>query len=117
MAAEDLEARLDLFQRCIETRDVAGASELLDEDYALVLVHPAPAVMPRARWLEVLPDYVVTGYDVIERVIDVEGDCAAVLHSADQQATALGADRSGRFVVSDIRRRHSTPLSAGEMPT
>ncbi len=114
------------FQACIETRDRALAEAILDEDFALVLVHPAVAVMPRERWLAVLPDYVVRSLHVAESVIDVAGDVAVVLHRDEMSATVLGEDRSGTFVITDIWqlreagwriwRRHSTPLAAGHMP-
>ena len=126
MLSEDLKERSDAFQRCIEHRDVTAAEDILDEDYALVLVHPAPAVIPKARWIAMLPDYVVHGYDVLDSVTDIDGDCATILHRARQSATVLGVDRSGMFVITDIWRvrgdrwriwrRHSTPLDAGEMP-
>ncbi len=80
-------------------------SRVLDDDFALVLVQPAPAVMPRSRWLEVLPDYVVDAYDVEEAHVDVDGDTAAVLQRVRMTATVLGQDRSGVFVMSDIWRR------------
>jgi ketosteroid isomerase-like protein len=121
-----LEDRIEQFVRCINERDAAAAADVLAEDYALVVVQPAPALMPRERWLEVLPDYVVHSYDVQERRLDVDGDCAVMVHRADMRATVLGQDRSGVFVISDVwrlrdgqwrvGRRHSTPLSAGEMP-
>ena len=114
------------FQRCIELRDAHAAEALLDDDYALVLVHPTPAVMPRERWLAVLPDYVVHEYELQERFVDVSGDCACVVQRVFMRATVLGQDRSGTFVISDtwrqggdgwrIWRRHSTPLAAGRMP-
>jgi hypothetical protein len=85
-----------------------------------------------------LPDYVVHRYEVQERIVDMhpDGTIAAVLHRAQMDATVLGEDRSGLFVVSDLWRRdasagagggadgrdwrlwrrHSTPLSAGRMP-
>lgn len=78
---------------------------LLDDDYALVLVTPTLAVMPRARWLEVLPDYLVHEYGVDEQVVDQDGDCATVLHRARMTATVRGEDRSGMFVISDVWRR------------
>ena len=114
------------FQRCIEERDASGAEDLLDDDYALVLVQPARAVMPRQRWLEVLADYLVHSYNIEEQIVDVDVDCATVLHRVTMQATVLGQDRSGVFVISDVWRlrdgtwrlwrRHSTPISAAEMP-
>lgn len=123
---EDLAHQMEAFQRCIEERDAALADRLLDDQYALVLVQPQRMVMPRARWLEVLDDYVVHQYEVQEQVIDADTDCAVVLQRVRMSATVLGEDRSGVFVISDIWRRrgdawriwkrHSTPLSAGELP-
>jgi hypothetical protein len=114
------------FQRCIEERDRGGAEVVLDEDYALVRVNPALGVMPREQWLEVLKDYVVHEYVVDEQQIDVDGDDAAVLTKAQMLATVLGEPRNGTFIISDfwrrrdgrwrVWRRHSTPLTAGEMP-
>ena len=82
--------------------------------------------MPRARWLEVLPDYVVHDYRVEERFVDVADDLAAVLQRVWMHATVLGEDRSGTLVISDfwrrtadgwrIWKRHSTPFAAGRMP-
>lgn len=121
----DLTARIEAFQRCIEDRDVARAGEVLDPDYALVLVQPARAVMRRDQWLAVLPQYVVHSYEVHDRIVDVQGDCAAVLHRATMRATVQGQDRSGVFVISDVWRRrdgvwrvwrrHSTPMAAGAL--
>ena len=127
MAAErDLLERWRGWQRSIEERDIEAASAYLDDDYALELVTPQAVVVSRAQWLETLPGYVVSSYSVDERIVDVEGDLAVVLHRATMQATVLGADRSGTFVITDIWwrregvwrvwRRHSTPLQAGAMP-
>jgi len=123
---DDLQSAMAEFQRCVEHRDGDGASRILHDDFALVLTHPAQAVMPRERWLEVLPDYVVHAYEVIVQTVDVDGDVASVLHSDVMRATVLGGDRSGTFVISDtwrrtaggwrLWRRHSTPLDAGPMP-
>ncbi len=114
------------FQHCIEARDRAGAEQVLDGDFALMLVTPARAVMSRERWLEVLEDYVVHDYAVEEEIVDEDGDCAVVVHRVRMSATVLGEDRSGVFVISDVWRkrsggwrvwrRHSTPLSAGPLP-
>jgi ketosteroid isomerase-like protein len=124
--AQDLQERWAGWQRAIEDRDVQAVAEYLADDYALVLVQPNRAVLTRAQWLALLPDYVVSEYEIQEQVLDVEGDLAVALHRARMAATVLGADRSGTFVVSDVWRRydgvwkvwrrHSTPLAAGAMP-
>ena len=122
----DLDDACERFQRCIEDRDVVAVQAILDDDFALVVVQPASATMPRQRWLEVLPDYVVHSSRVSDRVTDVAGELAVVLHRDEMSATVLGQDRSGVFVVTDvwrrrdgewrIWRRHSTPLTAGRLP-
>jgi ketosteroid isomerase-like protein len=124
MTDQDLLDRIAEFEQVVSERD--RAEVCLHDEFALVLVHPSPATMPRDRWMEVLPDYVVHSWDVEERFIDVDGDCAAVFQRVNMQATVLGEDRSGTFVITDVWRRepdgwrlwrrHSTPLSAGPMP-
>lgn len=126
MTSHDLADAMTSFDAAVQQRDHAAAERILDDDYALVLVQPAPATMPRSRWLEVLEDYVVHSYSVVEQRVDELGDVAAVLSKVHMQATVLGEDRSGLFVISDIWRcgedgwriwrRHSSPLTAGEMP-
>jgi ketosteroid isomerase-like protein len=118
--------RAAAWQRSIEERDVDAAGTFLDDDYALELVEPEAAVFRREAWLGMLPDYVVSAYDVLERFVDIDGDVAVVLQRVRMTATVRGADRSGPFVLTDIWRRRngewrvwrrtSTPLSAGAMP-
>jgi hypothetical protein len=122
----DLQRQLDEFQRCIEERDAQPAENVLHDDYALVLVHPAAVEMPRARWREVLADYVVHEYELRGRIVDIDGDTASVLQRVSMRATVLGEERSGTFVISDtwrrgpdgwrVWRRHSTPLAGAPMP-
>jgi ketosteroid isomerase-like protein len=124
---QELVERWRGWQRSIEGRDIDAAAGYLADDFALELVQPSRAVVPRAAWLETLRDYVVADYAIEEQVIDLAGDVAVVLHRARMQATVLGVDRSGVFVLTDVWRRqdgtwrvwrrHSTPLAAGEMPT
>jgi ketosteroid isomerase-like protein len=124
-AAEDLLRRAALWDRAIEERDEVAAAELLAPEFALELVQPVRNVMTREVWLEVLADYVVHEWDVEEQIVDVDGDYAAMLQRVRMQATVMGEDRSGIFVISDmwrridgewrVWRRHSTPLSAGRL--
>ena len=126
MTSHDLATAMRDFDDAVQQRSHVLAEAVLDEDYALTLVHPAPATMPRARWLEVLENYVVHSYDIEEQRVDQSGDVAAVLSKVHMRATVLGQDRSGWFVISDfwrhgqdgwrIWRRHSSPLTAGQMP-
>jgi hypothetical protein len=122
----DLELAMTEFQRCIAERDGAAAADVLDADFALLLVQPVATAVPRDRWLATLSDYVVHSYEVQEQQIDVDGSVAAVLQRAHMEATVGGVDRSGVFILTDIWRlraghwrvwkRHSTPLTAGPVP-
>ena len=123
---EDLLARNAAFDRAVQDRDHDAAEDVLHPAYELVLVHPAPARMPRARWLAVLDDYLVHSWDVLEQQVDVLGDVGSILSMVRMDATVLGEDRSGLFAITDtwirtadtwrVWRRHSSPLSAGRMP-
>jgi hypothetical protein len=126
MTDQELSVQIANFERVVLQRDAELALTVLHPDYALVSVVPVPRVMPRARWLEVLPDYHVHAYDVQVQHLDVLGDCATVFQRLTMTATVLGEDRNGTFVISDvwlsgadgwrIWRRHSTPLTAGPLP-
>lgn len=123
----ELIERSERWQRAIEGRDVDAAGAILADDYALEIVQPTRAVMPRAQWLALLPEYIVFDYEVLERIVEVDGDLGLMFQRVRQGATVRGADRSGIFVLTDTWRRqdgvwkawrrHSTPLAAGALPT
>ena len=124
-ATRVLHERSEVFDRAVKERDRRLAEDVLHPAYALVLVHPAPTRMPRARWLEVLADYVVHTWETREQVVEVHDQVGTVLTLLEMEATVLGEDRSGLFVTTDtwlrdetwqVWRRHSTPLRAGRMP-
>lgn len=127
MPNDDLSTAMSGFDRAIQERDADLAADCLHEDFALVLVQPASASLPRSRWIEMLPDYVVHDWHVEEQTTEIDGDCAAVHQRVVMRATVLGEDRSGVFVLTDVWRRgpdgwrlwrrFSTPLTAGALPT
>lgn len=116
----------DRWQDAIERRDAEEAARTLADDYALVVIQPQAAVIGRDEWLRMLPDYVVTGYTVEERIIETSPDLCTVFQRVDQRAIVQGVERSGIFILVDVWvrnadewrvwRRHSTPLSAGAVP-
>ncbi len=127
MTDSELAARLDDFQRVIEARDVEAAESVLDEAYALVLVQP---VARRSRE--------PSGWQVFLTMSSTSGPCRSASSTSTGTAQPCckegfnerwvqGLPRDGLFVVSDIWRRrdgvwryqqqHSSPLSAGEMPS
>ncbi|HEY3436819.1 MAG TPA: DUF4440 domain-containing protein, partial [Actinotalea sp.] len=101
MADPTLTEQIANFDRVVLERDADLALTVLHPDYALVISLPVIAVMPRERWLAVLPDYLVHAYEVQEQRVEVLGSSAAVLQRVEMTATVLGDDRSGRFVISD----------------
>jgi ketosteroid isomerase-like protein len=116
----------DRFQLAIESRDTEEAARILADDYALVILQPQPAVVRRDEWLRLLPDYVVTGYSVEERIVETSPDLCTVFQRVEQTALVQGVERSGIFILVDVWvrngdewrvwRRHSAPLSAGVAP-
>jgi hypothetical protein len=84
---DELLARSREWDRAVQDRDGELAAAILSDGYELVLVQPAPSRMPRARWLEVLPEYVVHDWDVEEQLVDISGDTAAVLQRVRMDAT------------------------------
>jgi SnoaL-like domain len=118
--------RTDRWQLTIQARDPEGAALFLSDDYALVILQPQPAVVRRDEWLRMLPEYVVSGYSVEERIVEAGSDLCTVFQRVDQTALVKGVERSGIFILVDVWvreadawrvwRRHSTPLSAGTAP-
>ena len=116
----------DRWQLAIEARDSDAAAHFLSDDYALVILQPQPAVVRRDEWLRMLPDYVVSGYSVEERIVEAGSDLCTVFQRVDQTAVVKGFERSGIFILVDVWvreadawrvwRRRSTPLSAGAAP-
>jgi ketosteroid isomerase-like protein len=107
-------------------RDQSRVLDYLDDEYSLIVLTPAFARMNRAEWLALLPDYVITVWDVVSSEWDVDGDLAVHTHHINMEAVVLGGDRSGPVTMTDVWRRIdgrwrvwrrvSTPLSAGAMP-
>jgi len=122
---DELLRRATQWDAAVRDRDESAAAELLAPDFALELVQPVRNVMTRQVWLEVLADYVVSEWEVEEQIVEVDGDVGAVLRRVRMEASVMGEDRGGVFVMSDlwrwidgewrVWRRHSTPLMAGRL--
>lgn len=123
---EHLAERDAAWTQSLRARDQSRVVEYLHDEYALTLVHPVPVVVARDEWLQTLDDYIIEHWDVRGSNWDVLPTVAAHLQLIDQRANVLGNRRDGLFAISDIWlpvedrwvvwRRHSTPLTAGEMP-
>jgi ketosteroid isomerase-like protein len=84
----------------IQRRDVAAADRILGAEYALMA--PGVGELPRAKWLENLPDYVVHSYEFTDVKVQVYGETAVMRSHYNQTATVFGKDRSGAMLVTDV---------------
>jgi len=123
MTDDRLQAQMAAFQQCVLDRDRELAESVLHPDYALVTTNPL-MVAPRSSWLTLLPDYVVHSWTVGEHLLDVAGGTAVAFQRVEMEATVLGNDRSGLFLLTDVWlldddwrvwRRHSTAVTAGAL--
>src|SRR5258705_8797670 len=107
-------------------RDQTRVLEYLDDDYTLLVLTPTFNRVRRPEWLAMLPDYVISVWDVVSSEWDVQGDLAVHTHHINMVAVVMGGDRSGPVTMTDVWRRVdgrwrvwrrvSTPLTAGAMP-
>jgi ketosteroid isomerase-like protein len=107
-------------------RDQSRVLDYLDDDYNLIVLTPAFARMTRAEWLAMLPDYVISVWDIVSSEWDVQGDLAVHTHHINMEAVVMGGDRSGPVTMTDVWRkidgrwrvwrRVSTPLTASAIP-
>jgi hypothetical protein len=69
--------------------------DYLDDEYNLIVLTPAFARMNRAEWLALLPDYVITVWDVVssEWTSTATSRCTPI--TITMEAVGLGGDRSG----------------------
>jgi ketosteroid isomerase-like protein len=87
-------------------RDRAALEQILAPDFALIVSARPTQPMPRQQWLEAaLGSYRGTSFDYETMSIRILGDVAIVASVALQQAAIDGADRSGRFFLTDVWRR------------
>jgi ketosteroid isomerase-like protein len=115
----DLSMAIGAFERAVLERDAALAASVLDPDFTVVQVEPAPSSVTRAEWLEALRDTTVHDHEVLERFVHEDGDTAAVLQKVRLTATVAGDDQAGTEVLTDVWRlradgwrlwrRHFTP--------
>ena len=107
-------------------RDQSRVLDYLDDDYNLVVLTPTFNRVTRPEWLAMLPDYVISVWDIVSSEWDVQGDLAVHTHHINMVAVVMGGDRSGPVTMTDVWRRIdgrwrvwrrvSTPLTAGAMP-
>ncbi len=105
----------------IVRRDVEAAAQFLAPEYSLMA--PGIGEMPRAKWLENLPGYVIHENAFTDVQLHTYGDTAVLRSRYMQRATVAGQDRSGSMLVTDvwvkrdrwqIVARHTSWLEAGQ---
>ena len=94
-AAGTVRERDEQWNRALRARNLTYVTDFLHDDYALVLVFPTQVTVSRAEWLRMLPDYVISQWNVQQSVWDVQGDSAAHLQLVDQRALVLGNPGTG----------------------
>ncbi|MBA3393287.1 MAG: nuclear transport factor 2 family protein [Deltaproteobacteria bacterium] len=99
-AEAEIRAAATAWAEAIQRRDVEAASRILGDEYALMA--PGLGEMPRAKWLEGLPMYVVHSYEHTDVRVHVYGETAVMRSRYKQQATVFGKDRSGEMLVTDV---------------
>jgi ketosteroid isomerase-like protein len=107
-------------------RDQSRVLEYLDDEYNLIVLTPAFTRITRAEWLAMLPDYVISVWDVVSSEWDMQGDLAVHTHHINLEAVVMGGDRNGPVTMTDVWRkidgrwrvwrRVSTPLAAAAIP-
>lgn len=83
----------------IYRRDVEAAGNFLAPEYALMA--PGIGEMPRDRWLELLPLYVIESYEFSNIRVQAYGDFAVMRSRYSQKAIVAGKDRSGSLLITD----------------
>jgi ketosteroid isomerase-like protein len=86
-------------------RDPAAASEFMAPEYRLIVgIEGLPLwEMPRAQWLEALPQYVIREQKIEDLRVSIWGDVAVTVAKHYQQAEPFrGRDISGNFFITDI---------------
>ena len=99
-AEAEVRAAATAWAEAIQRRDVEAAGRFLGAEYALMA--PGLGEMPRAKWLESLPSYVVHSYEHTDVRVHVYGETAVMRSRYKQQATVFGKDRSGEMLVTDV---------------
>lgn len=98
-------AASERWMRAWVEQDIGRLDAALAPDFTLIIGNAPAACVPRADWLAMVPRYVCTRFayhDVQCRALD---DLVVMSAIADFDAAVDGADRSGRFFVTDAWRR------------
>lgn len=88
----------------LKRQDVAAASQILADDYVLVIAVQGEPIrtVPREQWLKGLKDYVTEANSIDEIRVGVYGNTAVVFMLYTQKATVRNQDRSAQFAITDI---------------
>lgn len=105
-ATDEIIAAEKTWNETIKTRDVAAMEHFLAPTYFLAIaIKGQPIrVVPRAVWLQNLPNYKVESYSIDDIKVNVYGKTAVAMMMYTQKAAVGkdGQDRSAQFVITDI---------------
>lgn len=101
---EELKSRLQDHQRAIEEHDRPVMEKLLDDEYMQQVLHPHSAEYSREMILQGFTAYQIRSYEIRNQRIDMDGDCATVLHRDTMTLEIGGNEQTGTYVFTDVWR-------------
>lgn len=86
-------------------QDTVVIHRLLAPEYGLIVSASPQRPISRAAWLATLPDYHTRSFAIGELTVRVLGDVAMASFVGDLVARVRGAERSGKYFITDVWRR------------
>jgi ketosteroid isomerase-like protein len=85
-------------------QDTAVLQRLLAPEYALIVSASPERPIMRTAWLATLPDYHTRSLTISRLTVRVLGDLAIASFIGDLAARVRGAERSGKYFITDVWR-------------
>jgi len=86
-------------------QDTAVLQQMLAPEYALIVSASPERPMMRATWLATLPEYHTRALAISGLTVRVLGDVAIASFVGDLTARVRGAERRGRYFLTDVWRQ------------
>jgi ketosteroid isomerase-like protein len=97
---EQLVALYTQWMEAIQRNDMETLEELLGDEY--IYTASGQGRWSRQTWLQTVPDYDITRFELRELDVQVHGDVAVALPVFWQEAIVYGSPRSGEFLITDV---------------
>ena len=103
-AARQIERLEHQWATALVKQDTAVLQRLLAPEYALIVSASPQRPVSRAAWLATLPHYLTRSLAISGLTVRVLGDVAIASFVADLVARARGAERRGKYFLTDVWR-------------